>query len=154
MPSTRIYTLRGQQPAAQGHVKIQLSEFEPTHQYAIREFRVYPANLQVSSHIGGTITMGKNDGLDPMTPDFGNQNELAWAQYSVRQPIPPGIGESFLSYETHLADIKLFAYDVWLHTEDSLGNSDVNWYMEIERYTTSKEAGSISSLQQHLVNTS
>ena len=97
--------------------------------------------------------MGKNDGLDPMTPNFGNQNELAWATYSVRQPVPPGIGESFLSYETHLADIKLFAYDVWLHTEDSLGNSDVNWYMEIERYITSKEAGSISSLQQHLVNT-
>ena len=96
--------------------------------------------------------MGENDNIDPSDPDFGDQNQIAWSHAAVRQPVPPGIAESITMSRDDIIDDKLFAYDLWLHTEDAVNAESVNWMIKIMRYKTSATAGSISSLRQYLVN--
>jgi hypothetical protein len=153
MPEERLYTIRGQSPATTSHKKIQLSSYDPTHQYALVEFKVVPAGTALNSDCYGIITMGENNAIDPSDPDFGDQNQIAWSHAAVRQPVPPGIAESVTISRDDTLDVKLFAYDLWLHTEDAVGAEKVNWMLKIKRYKTSSAAGSISSLRQYLVNT-
>lgn len=152
MPEERLFTIRGRQPAALSHKKIQLSTHDPTQQYAIVEFQIMPSGTPVNSDCYGTLTMGKDDSINPSDPNFGNQNEIAWAHSSVYQRVPPGVAESVEFYNNEWLDIKLFAYDLWLHTEDQLGAKEVNWMIKIKRYKTTAESGSISSLRQFLAN--
>ena len=152
MPSDRIYTIRGKRPKAVSHHKLQLSSYDPKHMYVIEEFKIMPAGTPTNSDCYGTISMGKNDNIDPSDPDFSNQNEIAWAHHSVRQPVPPGLGESVTISNYEVNDEKLFNYDIWLHTEDALAAEEVNYFIKIRRYDLSATAGSIGSLRQYQYN--
>ena len=152
MPSERVYTIRGKQPAALTHTKLQLSSYDPTAMYVIEEFKVMPAGDVTNSDCYGTISMGKNDNINPSDPDFSNQNEIAWSHHAVRQPVPPGIAESVTISHFEVNDEKLFNYDIWLHTEDLLGREEVNYFLKIRRYSTSAVTGSIGSLRQFQYN--
>ena len=152
MPSERIYTIRGKSSGTLSHEKVQLSSFDPTAQYEIVEFKIMPAGVPVSTDCYATVSMGKNDNITPSNPDFSNQNEIAWAHHAVHQNVPPGIGESVKFYNYEVNDNKLFAYDIWLHTEDVLENEDVNWFIRIKKYSTTDVAGSIASLRQFQYN--
>ena len=93
--------------------------------------------------------MGKDDSIDPSDPDFSDQNQIAWAHHSIRQPVPPGLGESSVISNYEVNDEKLFAYDLWLHTEDTKGANAVNWFLKIKRYGVNDVTGSIASLRQY-----
>lgn len=155
MPSQRTYTIRGQNPATATHRKIQLSSYDPEAQYQIVEFNLWPAAkagiTATNADLWGIITMGKNDTLDPTDADFTSQNEIAWAHHcmSTDSTIPP-TGPVISNSEIN--DDKLFAYDIWLHTEDSLGNSPVNYMLKIIRYDVSSVPASIASLRQYQYN--
>ena len=152
MPEARIYTIRGQNPAAVTHKKVQLSSYDPQAQYQILEFKVLPAGRATNTDCYGSISMGKNDNIDPSDPDFKNQNEIAWSHHAIRQPVPPGLGESVQISHWDLVDEKLFAYDVWVHTKDLLSAESVNWYIKIKKYYVKPVAASIASLRQFQYN--
>ena len=151
MPSERIYTIRGTAPRALTHQKIQLSSFDPTAQYEIIDFKIMPGGTPSNTDCYGTVSMGKNDNIDPSDPDFSNQNEIAWAHHAVKSAsaIPPE-APVISNYEVN--DNKLFAYDIWLHTEDAVGTSNVNWFLRIKKYSTTAVSGSIASLRQNQYN--
>jgi len=153
MPSERIYTIRGKNPAGLTHTKIQLSSFDPTMQYVIEEFRIMPADTATVTDCYGSISMGANDNIDPTDPDFSNQNEIAWAHHSLWQngTALPG-SESVISSNFECNDEKIFAYDIWLHSEDKMDNSEVNYFLKIRKYNTDAVTGSISSLRQNQYN--
>ena len=153
MPEERLFTIRGKKPSSVKHSKLQLSSYDPTHQYLIVDFKVRPAGSPLNSDCYGILTLGEDNSIDPSDHDFSNENQLAWAHSSVRQTVPPAIGESIEFYNDSVIDDKLFAYDLWLHTEDAVGAEEVNFMVKIVRYKTSATAGSISSLRQYLVNT-
>jgi hypothetical protein len=147
----RTYTIRGKAPAAQTHTKIQLSSYDPKMQYKIVEFRIAPAGNPTQFNGYGILTVNAQDGLDPKDWNFAAQNQIAWAHNTVRQPVPPGIGESISMYEQNFSDYdRWFNYDIWLHTEDQTGNEEVNYYIKIYKQDTSAAAGAISSLSQYL----
>jgi hypothetical protein len=153
MPSERIYTIRGQSPAATlTHEKLQLSSFDPKMSYQIVEFKIMPAGSPTNTDCYGTISMGKNDNIDPSNPNFTNQNEIAWAHHTVQQPVPPGIAESVTTSYWDLVDEKLFSYDIWIHTIDTLGAENINWYIKIRKYSVSANTGSVTSLRQYQYN--
>jgi len=152
MPSQRIYTIRGQNGSATQHRKIQLSSYDANAQYQIVEFKIMPSGTPTNSDQYGIITMGKNDNVDPSSPDFSDQNQIAWAHHTVRQPVPPGIAESVVISNYEVNDEKMFAYDLWLHTEDVMGGKDVNWFLKIMRYSVGDVPASIASLRQYQYN--
>lgn len=152
MPSERIYTIRGQNPAATTHQRIQLSSYDPKAQYAIVEFKIMPAGTPLNCDQYGILTMGADNNTDPSDPDFSNQNQIAWAHHTVRQPVPPGLGESTIISNYEVNDEKLFAYDIHLHTEDTKAANAVNWFLKIRRYYVSDVAGSVASLRQFQYN--
>ena len=152
MPEDRIYTIRGKNPSALTHKKVQLSSYDPKAQYQILEFKVCPAGAPTNSDCYGSISMGKNNNIDPTDPDFRNQNESAWHHQAVRQPVPPGIAESVIISDWGLLDEKLFAYDIWVHTKDNLGAEEVNWFIKIKRYSGNPVAASVASLRQYQYN--
>jgi len=153
MPESRIYTIRGKNPAALTHRKIQLSSFDPREQYEIVEFKIMPAGTPGQADCYGTISMGKNDNIDPSDPDFSNQNEIAWAHHSITQPTsPPAPGMAVMIYNYEVNDSKIFAYDIWLHTEEVASVEEVNWFLKIKRYKTTEVSGSIASLRQAQYN--
>jgi len=157
MPSERIYTIRGKNPSAITHKKIQLSSFDPTDQYLIVEFKIMPAaDLTLGSVVTdcyGTVSMGKNDNIDPSEPDFSNQNEIAWAHHTLwhNGTALPG-SESVMQSNFEVNDDKIFAYDIWMHTVDVMDNCDINWVLKIVRYKVSEVTGSIASLRQNQYN--
>jgi len=148
----REFTLRGRETAGQSHNLLQLSSYDPTSQYEIIEFYVSSADTDKASNCTGTLTLGKNNALDSTTPDFTDDNQIAWSNYQAWQNVPPGIGEQFIISKNNTQDDVLFNYNIWVHTKDNVGVSDVNWFIKIREYRTSAEAGSISSLRQYLVN--
>jgi hypothetical protein len=152
MPKERVYTIRGRNPAATTHTRIQLSSYDPKQMYQIIEFKIMPAGTPQNSDCYGIITMGKDNGIDPSDPDFADQSQIAWAHHAVRQPVPPGIAESVIFSNYEVNDEKIFNYDVHLHTEDALGNEEVNYFIKILRYSTSAVEGSIGSLRQYQYN--
>jgi len=152
MPEERIYTIRGKQPAATTHLRIQLSSYDPKKMYRILEFKIMPAGTPVNSDCYGVITMGRNDSLIPSDPDFSDQNEIAWAHHSVMQRVPPGVGEGIQISNYEVNDEKIFNYDVHLHTQDVRGNEEVNYFLKILRYDVSAVTGSIGSLRQYQYN--
>jgi len=152
MPEDRIYTIRGKNPSALTHTKVQLAAMDPKSQYQIVEFKVCPAGTPTNTDCYGSVSMGKNDNIDPSDPDFSNQNEIAWSHQAVRQPVPPGIAESVIISDWGLLDEKLFAYDVWVHTKDAIGAEEVNWYIKIRKYSVNEVTGSIASLRQYQYN--
>jgi len=154
MPEQRIYTIRGKRPAAVSHGRIQLASFDPKMMYQILEFKIMPAGTPTQADQYGVITLGQKNSADPSDPDFSDQNEIAWAHHSIRQPSPPGVGESVSFYNYEVNDEKLFNYDVHLHTVDATGNEEVNYFIKILRYRVSAETGSIGSLRQFQYNTS
>ena len=153
MPTERIYTIRGQNPATATHKKIQLSSYDPTAQYQIIEFKLMPAGTATNTNQYGILTMGKNDTIVPSDPDFADQNQIAWAHNSIRTSEPPAIGESQSNMSNYeINDEKIFAYDLWLHTQDRLAANAVNYFIKIMRYSVSEVAGSIASLRQFQYN--
>jgi len=152
MPEDRIYTIRGKNGSGLSHTKVQLSSYDPQAQYQILEFKVMPAGAPTNSDCYGSVSMGKNNNIDPTDADFKNQNEIAWSHHSVIQRVPPGIGEGVNISYWDLVDEKLFAYDVWVHTKDQLGNEEVNWYLKIKKYYVKPVAASIASLRQFQYN--
>ena len=152
MPTERVYTIRGKNPKALTHRKIQLSSYDPTAMYRIEEFKVMPAGNPTNSDCYGTVSMGKNNNIDPSDPDFSNQNEIAWSHHAVQQPVPPGIGESVTISNYEVNDEKLFNYDVWVHTKDLANAEEVNYFLKIRRYSTDDVTGSIGSLRQYQYN--
>jgi hypothetical protein len=148
----REFTLRGKNTAAQSHNHLQLSSYDPKAQYEIVEFYVSSANTDLASNCTGTLTLGKDNTIDSSVPDFSDDNQFAWSHYVAWQNVPPGIGEQFIISKNSTKDDILFNYDVWLHTKDNVGVSDVNWFIKIREYRTSAEAGSISSLRQFLAS--
>jgi len=152
MPRERIYTIRGKAPAALTHQRIQLSSYDPKQMYQIVEFKVMPAGTPQNSDCYGTVSMGKNDNIDPTDPDFSNQNEIAWSHHAVRQPVPPGLAESVIISNYEVNDEKLFNYDIWMHTRDALNNEEVNFFLKILRYSVGAVEGSIGSLRQQQYN--
>lgn len=153
MPEERIYTIRGKNPSGITHHKIQLSAFDPTQQYVIVEFKIMPAQTSAVTDCYGSVSMGENDNIDPTDPDFTNQNEIAWAHHSLWQngTALPG-SESVVQTNFEVNDEKIFAYDIWMHTEDVMDNSEINYFLKIKRYKTDAVSGSISSLRQHQYN--
>ena len=152
MPDERIYTIRGQNPSSTSHRLVQLSSYDPEAQYLIMEFKIMPAGTAVNSDQYGILTMGKNDTIDPSDPDFSDQNQIAWAHHTVEQPSPPGLGQSVTISNYEVNDEKLFAYDLWLHTEDVTGGNAVNWFLKIKRYRVGEVPASIASLRQYQYN--
>ena len=109
---SRVYTIRGKAPAARTHSRIQLSSYDPTTQYKIIEFKVVPAGNPSQTNSFGILTINEQNSLDPRDFDFAAQSQIAWSHTSVRQSVPPGIGESIQMYEQHYADYdRLFNYD-------------------------------------------
>ena len=155
MPSERVYTIRGKVEPRLTHQVIQLSSYDPKAMYVIEEFKLMPAGTDIAAVANtdayGTISMGKNDNIDPSQPDFSNQNEIAWAHHAVstESTIPPVAGV-ISNYEVN--DEKLFNYDVWLHTVDTLNTNYINYFMKIRRYKTGAVEGSIGSLRQYQYN--
>jgi len=152
MPEEGIYTIRGKNSPSKQHKRIQLSRFLPTDQYVIVEFKIMPQGERITDAYG-TISMGKNDSIDPAAPDFSNQNEIAWAhqlQWQNGTALPGS--ESFVLSNYEVNDDKIFAYDIWIHTVDVLDNSDINWMLKVRRYHVSEVTGSIASLRQNQYN--
>jgi len=150
MPEERIYTIRGRNPSGTTHSKVQLSSFDPTDQYLIIDFKIMPADTATTTDCYGIVSMGKNDNIDPSDPDL---NEIAWAHHTLWQngtALPGAESVTISNFECN--DDKIFAYDIWLHTEDKLNNSEVNWFLKIKKYKTSPVAGSIASLRQNQYN--
>lgn len=152
MPSQRVYTIRGQNPTGTAHRKIQLSSYDPESQYMIMEFKIMPAGSATNCDQYGILSMGKDDNIDPSDPDFGDQNQIAWAHHTVEQSVPPGVGQSSTISNYEVNDEKLFAYDLWLHTEDTKGANAVNWFVKIMRYDVGAVPASIASLRQYQYN--
>jgi hypothetical protein len=153
MPSERVYTIRGKVPKALTHTKLQLSSYDPKSMYVIEEFKVMPAGSPTKADCYGTISMGKNDNIDPSDPDFSNQNEIAWAHTGIWQTgtaLPASEGVVISTQEIN--DEKLFNYDIWLHTEDNVGAEEINYFIKIRRYKTGAVEGSIGSLRQYQYN--
>ena len=88
MPSERIYTIRGQNPTGVTHRLIQLSSYDAQAQYMIVDFKIMPAGTPTNCDQYGILTLGKDDNIDPSDPDFSDQNQIAWAHHSIRQPVP------------------------------------------------------------------
>ena len=132
MPEERIYTIRGQNSSSVAHRLIQLSSYDPTATYMIVDFKIMPAGTPTNCDQYGILTMGKDNNIDPSDPDFSDQNQIAWAHHSIRQPVPPGVGESSVISNYEVNDEKLFAYDLWLHTEDTKAAAAVNWFLKIK----------------------
>jgi len=152
MPEDRIYTIRGQNPSGVTHRKIQLSSYDPKSEYQIVEFKIMPAGTAVNTDQYGIITMGKNSSIDPSDPDFADQNQIAWAHHTIRTAVPPPVGESSQISNYEVNDEKIFAYDVWLHTEDKLTSNPVNYFIKVKRYYVTDVTGSIASLRQFQYN--
>ena len=152
MPSERIYTIRGQSPSGTTHKLIQLSSYDPEAQYQIMEFKIMPAGTPSNCDLYGVLTMGSDDALDPSDPDFADQNQIAWAHHTVKTRVPPGVGESSDISNYEINDEKLFAYDLWLHTEDAKGANAVNYFLKIKRYNVGAVPASIASLRQYQYN--
>lgn len=157
MPKERVYTLRGKQSSVIAHTKIQLSSYDPKAMYVVEEFKIMPAaDLALGSvptDCYASITMGKDDNIDPSEPNFSNQNEIAWAHHALwmNGTALPG-SESVVSSNYEVNDEKLFNYDVWLHTLDVMDNCDINYFIKIRRYGLSAVEGSIGSLRQYQYN--
>ena len=152
MPEERIFTIRGKNPAANTHRKIQLSSYDPKAQYLIMEFKIMPAGTALNADCYGIVTMGKNSNIDPSDPNFADQNQIAWAHHTVEQNVPPGVGQSSTISNFEVNDEKIFAYDVWLHTEETKGAHAVNYFIKIRRYDVNDVAGSVASLRQFQYN--
>lgn len=152
MPEERTYTIRGQNPSGTTHKKIQLSNYDPKAEYLILDFKIMPAGTPTNSDCYGIVTMGQNSSIDPSDPDFADQNQIAWAHHTVMQRVPPGVGEGVLLNNYEINDEKLFGYDIWLHTEDVLGNEAVNYFLKIKKYNVDAVTGSIASLRQFQYN--
>ena len=156
MPEERLFTIRGKAPAAATHRKLQLSSYDPTHQYLVVDFQIRPAGAPTQSNCYGILSLGRDDTIDPRDPNFGNSNQIGWARSSVclNPTVPvPGVAESIQTFSDSVLDDMLFAYDLWLHTMDDSDAEEINYMVKIMRYKTSATAGSISSLRQYLVNT-
>jgi len=146
--SSRTYTIRGKHPSGASHTKLQLASYDPTVQYQIIEFKIMPAGGR-QCDLNGILTLNRQDSIDPTTPNFERQTELAWARYTVHQGVPPGIGESFDLSHSEIVDDRWFNYNIWIHTEDALAAEEINYFVRILKIDTSETAGAISSLRQY-----
>jgi len=152
----RTFTLRGQSPAANTHTRLQVSLNDPTIQFQVIQFSIMPAQASTTegSDCSGIITINENNTLDPSDADFGDQGQIAWAKYTryLSEGAPaPGVDKSPVISEVNLVDSKWFNYNLWIHTEDAMANSAVNWFIRILKVETTDVAGSISSLRQYAI---
>ena len=149
----RIFNMSGKVPNAgtstPTHKRIQVGWPKADYSYAIVEFRVYPSNTNVNAQLNGTITLAKDDNLDPSTPNMDNTNELAWATYNQQQGVPPGIGESLTISTTGLIDDEnYFDRNIYLHAVDEAGTQDINYWIKLAEFRTKPEVGGIIMLRQ------
>jgi len=155
----RTFTLRGQSPAAATHEKLLVSQYDPTVQFQVVEFKIMPADASATegNDCSGIITINENSTLDPSDPDFSDQGQIAWAKYAryLSEGAPaPGVDKSPVISQYNIVDSKWFNYDLWVHTEDAMLNSAVNWFIRILKVETTEIAGSISSMRQYAINKS
>jgi len=132
-----------------GHKRIQIGWPKADYSYAIVEFRVYPSNMVggINSALHGTITLAKDDTLEPASPDFSNTNELAWS--SSINGLSPGITGPLGVTEFSLNDDEnYFDRNIYLHTVDEVGTQDVNYFLKIAEFRTKPDVGAIVMLRQ------
>jgi len=153
----RTFTLRGQSPAAATHTKLRVSQYDPTVQFQVVEFKIMPAEASTTegSDCSGILTINENAILDPSDADFSDQGQIAWAKYTryLSEGAPaPGVDKSPIITQHDIVDSKWFNYNLWVHTEDAMLNSAVNWFIRILKVETSEVAGSISSMRQYALS--
>jgi len=150
----RTYTIRGQHPAAETHSKIQLSSYDPKVMYRVVTFKIMPAGALTKFDGYGTLTINKNDSLDPTDHDFADNSQIAWAHSTAWQngTALPGAESVMLSYDDLKDEDRWFNYDLWIHTKAHLGSNAINWYIEIYKQDVSAVSGSIASLIQQMAD--
>ena len=131
--------------------------YDPTTQFQVVEFKIMPAEASTTegSDCSGILTINENSTLDPSDPDFGDQGQVAWAKYTryLSEGAPaPGVDKSPIISQHDIVDSKWFNYNLWVHTEDAMLNSAVNWFIRILKVETSEVAGSISSMRQYALS--
>jgi hypothetical protein len=155
---SRTYTIRGKHATGASHTKLQLASYDPTVQYQIVEFKIMPASVGAPSSgpdvcdCNGILTLNRQDSIDPLEPNFERQTELAWARYSVsdsNNPPSPGVDNNVGLYNSEIVDDRWFNNSIWCHTQDRLGNVEVNYFVRILKIKTTEVAGSISSMRQY-----
>ena len=154
MPSERLYSIRGKAKGSltSQQTKIQLSTYSPSKQYEIVEFKITPAVAGTGCDLFATITKGRKEGTEPDKPNFADQNEIAWTNYSKELQLSNGGVQS----TTSTIDYTVVHYDIWLYTVDGtagvLSPMDINYFLLLKTWDTSKEAGAVSSLRQYAVS--
>lgn len=149
----RIFNMSGKLPInttrAPVHKRIQVGWPKATYSYAIVEFRVYPSAMGTNTQLNATLTLAKDDSLDPTNPNMDNTNELAWATFNARQPVPPGVGEGLVTSETGLIDDEnYFDRNIYLHGCDEVGTQDLNYWIKLAEFKTRPDVGAIVMLRQ------
>lgn len=150
----RIFNMSGKLPNAgksvPTHKRIQVGWPKANYSYAIVEFRIYPSNTNVNAQLNGTITLAKDNDLDPTTPNMKNTNELAWYTYNQQQGVPPGVGESLvISTNGLIDDENYFDRNIYIHASDEQGTQDMNYWIKLAEFKTKPDVGGIVMLRQY-----
>lgn len=130
-----------------GHKRIQVGWPDATYSYAIVEFRVYPSNAKVNSSLHGTLTLAKDDTLEPAEPSFKDSNQLAWSS-SINGIAPAITGPLGVTEFSLIDDENYFDRNIYLHTVDEVGTQDVNYFIKLAEFRTKPDVGAIVMLKQ------
>lgn len=130
------------------HKRIQVGWPDATYSYAIVEFRVYPSNAKVNSSLHGTLTLAKDDTVEPAEPSFKDSNQLAWS--SSYNGITAGLTGPLNTTEVSLIDDEnYFDRNIYLHTVDEVGTQDVNYFIKLAEFRTKPDVGAIVMIKQY-----
>ena len=150
----RTFNMSGKLPSAgksvPTHKRIQVGWPKADYSYAIVEFRVYPSNTNVNAQLAGTLTLAKNDSLEPGSPNMDDTNQLAWSTYNQHHGVPPGVGEANVISESGLIDDEnYFDRNIYLHGVDEQGTQDINYFIKLAEFRTKPDVGAIVMLRQY-----
>ena len=148
----RVFNMTGRIPnggaSTPSHKRIQVGWPKADYSYAIVEFRVYPSNTAVNSSLHGTLTLAKDDSIEPATPNFDNTNELAWS--SSYNGITAGLTGPLSIDEVSLNDDEnYFDRNIYLHAVDEVGTQDINYFIKLAEFRTKPDVGAIVMLRQY-----
>ena len=131
------------------HHRLSIGHMKTDKVYAVESFRVYPSVTNVNSQINGTLTLTRDDNIEPKNPNFSDTNQYAWSSYNIHAPVPPGVTESFtISQSSHVDDEKYFKMDLHLHVVDENSAGDINYFVKITEYDAPPAVDSIVQLDQ------
>jgi len=147
----RIFNMSGRMADGE-HRQLQIGQMHMETAFVILDFKVWPTETDRNCQLNGTLTMKRDDAIDPSEPSFKDTNQFAWTSYNIcdTNVIPaPGITPcSIISSGTHIDDEKYFAQDIHVHTNDAVGTQGINYWIKIAEFDTPPDVGSLIQLRQ------